>query len=63
VIEVLKGFLPGLKVQRVEKQVGDARHTSADITQARNLLHYAPKVTVPEGLKREVEWLMSCNPK
>jgi UDP-glucose 4-epimerase len=36
---------------------GDVRHTSAELTRARNLLGYRPKVGLEEGLRREVEWL------
>jgi UDP-glucuronate 4-epimerase len=36
---------------------GDVRHTSADLTRARELLGYAPAVGIEEGLRGEVEWL------
>jgi len=40
-------------------QPGDVRHTSADTTRARDAIGFAPKVTLAEGLAREVEWLRS----
>ncbi|HXV84818.1 MAG TPA: SDR family oxidoreductase [Candidatus Binatia bacterium] len=36
-------------------KAGDVRHSLADITQARQLLGYEPKVMVKEGLKRTVQ--------
>jgi nucleoside-diphosphate-sugar epimerase len=41
-----------------DKQKGDARHTFADISKAKQMLHYAPVVGIEEGLRREVEWLV-----
>ena len=40
-----------------DTQPGDVRHTSADTTRARDALGFAPKVTLRDGLAREVEWL------
>jgi dTDP-L-rhamnose 4-epimerase len=38
-------------------RVGDIRHCFADITRARNVLGYEPKVTLEEGLVELAEWL------
>ncbi|HYL80715.1 MAG TPA: NAD-dependent epimerase/dehydratase family protein, partial [Candidatus Acidoferrum sp.] len=38
-------------------QPGDVRDTWADTSRARDLLGYAPQVSLREGLAREVEWL------
>lgn len=35
---------------------GDQRHTSADISRAREALAYAPTVEPAEGLRRQVDW-------
>ena len=35
---------------------GDVRHSQADISKARRMLGYEPKVSLIEGLKRTVEW-------
>jgi UDP-glucose 4-epimerase len=43
----------------VAKQRGDATHTSADVTRAGKLLGYQPRVGIEEGLRREVEWLVT----
>jgi nucleoside-diphosphate-sugar epimerase len=38
-------------------QPGDVRHTWADTTRARELLGFSPRVSLREGLARQVEWL------
>jgi UDP-glucose 4-epimerase len=42
-------------VRYVESKPGDVRHSLADITLARYLLGYEPKVMIEEGLRRTVE--------
>jgi nucleoside-diphosphate-sugar epimerase len=42
-------------IHELERQ-GDVRHSLADITAARETLGFAPRVGVPEGLRRTVEW-------
>ena len=44
------------KVKYIEKQKGDMLHTSADISKAKRLLNYQPKVGLREGLGKEVAW-------
>lgn len=43
----------------VEKARGDARHTGADVSKARKILGYDPKVSLEEGLSQEWEWIQS----
>ncbi len=43
--------------QYQDRAIGDARHTSADVTKARQLLGYDPQVSLREGLEREWEWV------
>jgi dTDP-L-rhamnose 4-epimerase len=38
-------------------RMGDIRHCFADITRARELLGYAPQVSLEEGLVELTEWL------
>jgi UDP-glucose 4-epimerase len=45
------------KVKYIEKQKGDMLHTFADISKAKRLLNYQPKVKLREGLEKEVAWL------
>ncbi|MFC2173467.1 NAD-dependent epimerase/dehydratase family protein [Acidobacteriota bacterium] len=42
------------RIERSSFQRGDARHTAADISHAQELLDYAPKWTLEEGLKAEI---------
>ncbi|MEM2956634.1 MAG: UDP-glucose 4-epimerase, partial [Candidatus Pacearchaeota archaeon] len=44
-------------VSYIEKQKGDMADTIADISKARKILGYKPKVKIKEGLKKEVEWI------
>ena len=48
-----------IKKNFVEKARGDARHTSADVSQAKTILGYQPQVSLEEGLRREWEWVQS----
>jgi len=44
------------KVELLEPQPGDVSITYADITKAKRMLGYQPKVNMEEGIKRFVEW-------
>jgi len=48
-----------LKIERIEEQAGDVKHTEADTSLARSKLGYKPKVPLAEGLARQVEWARS----
>jgi nucleoside-diphosphate-sugar epimerase len=37
-------------------RVGEVRDSRADVSRARSVLGYAPRVTLEEGLRRTVEW-------
>jgi nucleoside-diphosphate-sugar epimerase len=39
-----------------EPRVGDVRHSLADITRARELLGYEPRVGLDEGLRKTLDW-------
>ena len=39
-----------------EKRKGDIEHSLADISKAKSLLDYIPKIDIEEGLKKTVEW-------
>jgi nucleoside-diphosphate-sugar epimerase len=43
----------------IEKAMGDARHTSADVSKAKKILGYNPQVGLAEGLAKEWEWIKS----
>ena len=57
-LEVLKNITGRKEVQAEyrEARVGDVRHSLADITQARELLGYEPRVGLEEGLRQTIEW-------
>lgn len=44
------------KIKTLESQPGDVSMTCADITKARQMLGYQPKVGMEEGIKRFTEW-------
>jgi len=43
-------------IERLEPQPGDVSLTYADVSKARRMLGYDPKVNMREGIKRFVEW-------
>lgn len=53
--------ISGKKIQRnyLEAALGDARHTGADVSRARDILGYKPQVSLAEGLRQEWEWIVS----
>ncbi|MEO1433046.1 MAG: NAD-dependent epimerase/dehydratase family protein [Cyanobacteria bacterium J06633_8] len=46
-----------IKRNHIEKAMGDARHTAADVSKAKRILGYQPQVSLREGLTREWEWV------
>jgi UDP-glucose 4-epimerase len=48
--------LIGGKTQYLPPRPGDVRHTQADITLAKNLLGWQPKISLEEGLKKTINW-------
>ncbi|MEB3149389.1 MAG: NAD-dependent epimerase/dehydratase family protein [Sphaerospermopsis sp.] len=48
-----------IKRNHIEKAMGDARHTAADVSKARKILGYRPQVSLKEGLQQEWEWVKS----
>lgn len=48
--------LIGGEIQYLPLRSGDVLHTKADITLAKNLLDWQPKISFKEGLKRTQEW-------
>jgi nucleoside-diphosphate-sugar epimerase len=54
----LLGEIVGVRphVEYKPRAAGDHRHGAADITRACRELNYQPRVTLAEGLRRQVEW-------
>ncbi|MBW4450585.1 MAG: NAD-dependent epimerase/dehydratase family protein [Spirirestis rafaelensis WJT71-NPBG6] len=46
-----------IKKNHIEKAMGDARHTAADVSKAQRILGYQPKVSLRDGLMQEWEWV------
>lgn len=46
-----------IKRNYIEKAMGDARHTAADISKARKILGYQPQVSLRDGLMQEWQWV------
>ncbi len=46
-----------IKRNHIEKAMGDARHTAADVSKARKILNYQPQVSLRDGLTQEWEWV------
>jgi nucleoside-diphosphate-sugar epimerase len=48
-----------IKRNHIEKAMGDARHTAADVSKARKILGYQPQVSLRDGLTQEWQWVKS----
>jgi UDP-glucuronate 4-epimerase len=56
-IKLIEGaFGKKANIEMLEPQPGDVSVTYADITKAKRMLKYQPKVKIEEGIKRFVEW-------
>ncbi|MDF5717563.1 MAG: NAD-dependent epimerase/dehydratase family protein [Rhizonema sp. NSF051] len=60
VLETMEEIV-GKKIKRnhIEKAMGDARHTAADVSKAQKFLSYKPQVPLFEGLTQEWYWVKS----
>ena len=56
-IEEVLGMKAIIKV--MPEQIGDVPHTLADISKAKLLLNYSPKISLKDGLKQFIEWRKS----
>jgi UDP-glucose 4-epimerase len=57
-LTILKGITgrAGVETDYREPRAGDVRHSLADITRARDLLGYEPRVGMEEGLQKTIDW-------
>jgi nucleoside-diphosphate-sugar epimerase len=51
-----------IKRKHIEKAMGDARHTGADISKAQRILGWQPQVSLRDGLTQEWNWVKSLYP-
>ena len=47
------------KIKYIEKQNGDVELTHSDVSKARKLLGFLPKVNIDVGLKNQYKWQTS----
>ncbi|MDG5759861.1 SDR family oxidoreductase [Natronococcus sp. A-GB1] len=47
---------PSLGLEYAERRTGDAEHTHADVSKARELLGYEPSTSIREGVSRFIDW-------
>lgn len=60
VLEVMEEIVGSpIKRNHIQRAMGDARHTAADVSKARKFLSYEPQVCLREGLSKEWEWVHS----
>ncbi len=48
-----------IKRNHIERAMGDAGHTAADVSKVRKILDYQPQVSLREGLTQEWQWIQS----
>jgi len=53
--------LIGGEIQYFPKRTGDVLHTKADITLAKDLLDWQPRVSFTEGLQKTIQWYENSN--
>ena len=57
IIELINGFLKtNIKALYYSPRPGDVRHSLADVSKAKELLSYHPKVYFEEGLRETINW-------
>ena len=58
IIKVLEEIVGDkVKLKYIGQQKGDVRHTTADISKAREYLEYVPKWDIKQGLQSEFDWI------
>lgn len=59
VLKILLQRYAGSHAFNAPVRAGDVMHTRADVSKAKALLGYSPKVSVAEGIERTIEWYES----
>jgi len=58
VLETMEEIIgKSIKKNYIQRAMGDARHTAADVSKAKRILSYQPSVSLREGLALEWEWV------
>ena len=55
-VEILKAYLPEIKVERGPERLGDIRHSMLDNSKAIQDFNWKPKYSLAEGLKKTCDW-------
>ena len=56
-LEALKDILKvDIKADYMGARMGDVLHSRADISKAKGILSYSPKIGIKEGLMKTVDW-------
>jgi UDP-glucuronate 4-epimerase len=55
-LRYLREYFPQMKIRYAPERAGDVKATWADITKAKEMLGYEPKISFKEGLARTIEW-------
>ncbi len=58
VLEIFQELFEGVQIEYASEQPGDVKVTHSDVSKARKLFGYEPKVDVEEGIARFHEWFM-----
>lgn len=58
VLEIFQELFDGVKIEYTSEQPGDVKATHSDVSKARRLFEYEPKVDVGEGITRFHEWFV-----
>jgi nucleoside-diphosphate-sugar epimerase len=62
VLELMEKIVSrSIRRNHIEKAMGDARHTSADVSKAWAILGYQPQISLQEGLTQEWYWVKSLS--
>ena len=56
-VKIQKNIKNEMKINYLETQKGDVNHTQANITKAKKILKFSPKVKIDEGLKKQITYL------
>lgn len=51
-----KPIVIGIRPTYGAERIGDVKHSHADISKAERLLNYHPEFSLPDGMKRAIEW-------
>jgi len=46
------------RIRYIDAEKGDVLHTKADTNKANNYLDYRPRISIEDGLKKEIDWIL-----